>query len=80
MSVDLSLGVLMETILGTILSIHSAINFKIHTLASVTKCVDLGVPQVVSSTDLECSDRFFDSMEFRCETEQFAKTEANLIW
>lgn len=55
----------MGNIIAKIVSLHSTINFKIHMLASLSRCVDLEVPQVISSKDLELSDRFFDSIQYR---------------
>jgi len=55
----------MADILKTVNLLHSAINFKIHTLADISKCEALMVSQVILSKDLGSSDRFFDSIEYR---------------
>ncbi|KAF9780636.1 hypothetical protein BJ322DRAFT_1112633 [Thelephora terrestris] len=62
---DPSLLIAMGYILKSLKSMHSAINFKIHTLASASKCASLGISQVVSSMNLEQSDLLFDSIKFR---------------
>jgi len=65
LSDDPSLQPFVEKIIKCVLQLRQLINFQMHTMAGVDECKELDIPQVVSSSVIDDSDRFFNNLTFR---------------
>lgn len=65
LSDDPSLQALVERIISSILQLRQLINFQIHTMASADECKVLRISEVISSSEVEDSDVFFDHIAFQ---------------
>ena len=55
----------MERIIDTILGLRQCVNFQMHTIIDADNRKALGIPEVISLSEVDDSDRFFDSLSFR---------------
>ena len=62
---DPTLQPFVERIVDCILRLRQLINFQMHTLADTDKCEELGIPEVISSSEVEETDIFFEDISFR---------------